>query len=105
MNNDTVHSRMQTNGGFVTGPNHMMGPMLGAMPQPAKTGQVPPNYRDSDSPGEDCSTCEYFDEGTRMCSKYEYKVAPIKVCDSYEPKGEDQPEMDVDSGAAQSGQV
>lgn len=48
---------------------------------------TPPNLRLSDS-DEDCGGCRWFNDG--FCSLYrDYPVDDAMVCDSYEPKADD----------------
>ena len=44
----------------------------------------PPNYGPQPARfGPRCDSCEYYDEGTKMCGKYSVPVEPYMACDSW----------------------
>lgn len=95
--NSTVYDRMQKNGGFVTGPNHMFskgndssdpdgdGDVDAVAPPPEV-----PNYREADTPGEFCKSCVHFEEDSGECGKYEFRTKPTMVCDDFQPGMQEQ---------------
>ena len=40
----------------------------------------PPSYRQSDEPGKNCGTCQYFYKLSSSCRRYNYKVSSNMIC-------------------------
>ena len=90
MTPSTVYDRQQLTG-FMTGPKHNLAGMSGEgrlMPQVDGEGGAAPNYRESDTSGEECMSCQNIDMDSGQCSKYGFKPKLYFVCDSFAGEGE-----------------
>lgn len=89
MTPSTVYERSKVNGGFMTGPSHNLMGMSGeGQTVPAESPSAAPNYRESDTSGEDCMSCKNLDLDSGQCTKYAFKPKLYFVCDTFEGEGE-----------------
>lgn len=105
-----MYDRSRVNGGFISGPSHgMMGLSGQGKTMPPTEAPTAPNYRESDSSGQDCMSCRNLNLDNGQCSKYGFKPKLYFVCDSFEDEGdsgeENPPEQQLtaDSEAEQPG--
>jgi len=99
---ETVHDRMQKNGGFIDGGGHKIMSNAGMMPKkPAMEGEGeeaeeskgPPNLRNALEESTICGTCSDF-EGM-SCSKYGAQVKFHEGCDDHSSmRDEEEPESE-----------